>query len=103
MTEAIPRASSRLRPTNDVFADWASACVRLPVLIGIRGVLYDVSARRDLYGTKGQGYNILAGRDASRALAKVSHVTCVQWYAALTCRRTTARARSGDRGRFQHR
>lgn len=42
----------------------------LPVYVAIRSKIYDVSSRRDLYGTKGQAYNVLAGYDASRALAK---------------------------------
>ena len=44
----------------------------LPVYVAIRGTLYDVSARRDMYGVVGQGYNCFAGRDASFALAKHS-------------------------------
>lgn len=32
--------------------------------------IFDVSSRRDLYGIKGQAYNVLAGYDASRAFAK---------------------------------
>lgn len=43
----------------------------LPILIGIKGRLFDVSSRDDFYG-KGQGYNVFTGHDASRALAKTS-------------------------------
>ena len=44
----------------------------LPIYIALRGVIYDVSAKRDMYGTKGQGYNCFTGRDCSYALAKHS-------------------------------
>jgi membrane-associated progesterone receptor component len=49
-----------------------------PILVGIRGKLYDVSAKRSMYGIKGEGYNCMAGRDASRALAKhaLDEATC---------------------------
>lgn len=42
-----------------------------PLLIGIKGTIYDVSSRSDIYG-KGCGYNVLCGKDASLALAKMS-------------------------------
>ena len=41
------------------------------ILISIRGVVYDVSRRPDMYGP-GSAYGFLAGRDASRALAEMS-------------------------------
>lgn len=43
----------------------------VPLLLACCGVVFDVSERRDIYGTVGQGYNIFCGRDASRALAKM--------------------------------
>jgi len=43
----------------------------LPVYVAINGQIFDVSSRRDIYG-KGGGYNLFAGYDASRALAKSS-------------------------------
>ncbi len=42
-----------------------------PVLLAVKGIVFDVSAGRGFYG-KGGGYEMLAGRDASRALAKMS-------------------------------
>ena len=40
-------------------------------LISLRGVVYDVSRRPDMYGP-GSAYGFLAGKDASRALAEMS-------------------------------
>jgi predicted heme/steroid binding protein len=37
----------------------------LPVYIGIKGLVFDVSARRDLYGPGGM-YAIFAGKDVTR-------------------------------------
>lgn len=46
--------------------------IALPqIYMAFQGRIYDVSARPDLYGA-GRGYAALAGRDATRALAKMS-------------------------------
>lgn len=42
-----------------------------PLLMGIRGEVYDVTRGRDFYGPGGP-YAIFAGKDCTRALAKVS-------------------------------
>lgn len=42
-----------------------------PIYISLKGVVYDVSSAHDLYG-KGSAYNCMAGREASRAMAKLS-------------------------------
>ena len=42
-----------------------------PLLIGIRGQVYDVTRGRDFYGPAGP-YGMFAGKDCTRALAKVS-------------------------------
>ena len=41
----------------------------LPILLGINGKVYDVTKGKDYYGKEG-GYHVMAGKDASRLLAK---------------------------------
>ncbi|KAL3679169.1 hypothetical protein R1sor_022125 [Riccia sorocarpa] len=43
----------------------------LPLLVAIRGKIYDVSSASDFYGP-GKAYAVFAGKDATRALAKMS-------------------------------
>lgn len=43
----------------------------LPLLIGIRGHVYDVTVGRSFYGPGGP-YGMFAGKDCTRALAKVA-------------------------------
>jgi membrane-associated progesterone receptor component len=38
-----------------------------PIYVAIKGRIFDVSAKRDMYG-KGTGYNVFAGKDASKGL-----------------------------------
>jgi len=42
-----------------------------PIYISLKGNVYDVTSAKDLYGP-GQTYHCMAGREASRALAKLS-------------------------------
>ncbi|GAA5896857.1 hypothetical protein JCM5296_002574 [Sporobolomyces johnsonii] len=42
-----------------------------PIYVAIKGRIYDVSAKRDMYGP-GCGYNVFTGKDASKALGKSS-------------------------------
>mmetsp|Transcript_760 Transcript_760/g.1935 ORF Transcript_760/g.1935 Transcript_760/m.1935 type:complete len:175 (+) Transcript_760:207-731(+) len=42
-----------------------------PLLVGIKGKIYDVTAAHEFYGPDGP-YNLFTGIDASRALAKMS-------------------------------
>ncbi len=54
--------------TREELARFDGSDKSLPVYVAIRGTIFDVTPRRDMYGVKGQGYNCLAGRDAARAL-----------------------------------
>lgn len=38
-----------------------------PIYVAIKGKVFDVSAKREMYGP-GAGYNIFAGKDASKGL-----------------------------------
>ncbi|RSH87962.1 uncharacterized protein EHS24_000485 [Apiotrichum porosum] len=42
-----------------------------PIYVAIKGNVYDVSAKTEMYG-KGSGYNVFAGKDASRGLGMSS-------------------------------
>ncbi|WOO76693.1 putative steroid-binding protein 3 [Vanrija pseudolonga] len=42
-----------------------------PIYVAIKGRVYDVSAKTEMYG-KGSGYNVFAGKDASRGLGMSS-------------------------------
>ncbi|KAK3824999.1 MAG: cytochrome b5-like heme/steroid binding domain-containing protein [Benniella sp.] len=41
------------------------------IYVAIRGVIYDVTPKKDMYGPGGN-YRVFAGKDASKALAKSS-------------------------------
>ncbi|KAG0172027.1 hypothetical protein DFQ28_001782 [Apophysomyces sp. BC1034] len=43
----------------------------LPIYVAIKGDIFDVSAKSEVYG-KGAGYNVFTGKDASKALGKSS-------------------------------
>ncbi|KAI8881625.1 cytochrome b5 [Backusella circina FSU 941] len=57
----------------------------LPIYVGIKGDVFDVSAKREVYGA-GNGYNVFTGKDSSKALGKSSLKIedCVADYSDLT-------------------
>lgn len=38
-----------------------------PIYVAIKGRIFDVTAKKEMYG-KGAGYNVFAGKDASKGL-----------------------------------
>ncbi|GAA5842483.1 hypothetical protein JCM11251_007327 [Rhodosporidiobolus azoricus] len=56
-----------------------------PIYVAIKGEIYDVSAKRDMYGP-GCGYHVFTAKDASRALGKSSlkEEDAVSDYSTLT-------------------
>ncbi|KAM9317244.1 neudesin [Gastrophryne carolinensis] len=42
-----------------------------PIYMAVKGTVFDVSAGKEFYG-KGESYNALAGKDCTRAVAKMS-------------------------------
>ncbi|CAD6579545.1 MAG: hypothetical protein CYPHOPRED_000906 [Cyphobasidiales sp. Tagirdzhanova-0007] len=61
-----------------------------PIYVAIKGTIFDVSAKKDMYGPRA-GYHIFAGKDASRALGKSSlkPEDAVSDYTTLTPEETT--------------
>ena len=66
----LPKAEERDYSVSEL-AQYDGSDPAKPLLIGIRGWVYDVTAGRDFYGPGGP-YGMFAGRDCTRALAKVS-------------------------------
>lgn len=66
----LPEAEERDYVLSELAA-YDGADPRKPLLIGIRGQVYDVTRGRDFYGPGGP-YATFAGKDCTRALAKVS-------------------------------
>ncbi|GAA5823560.1 hypothetical protein JCM10212_003182 [Sporobolomyces blumeae] len=57
--------------TTDELKKYDGKDENLPIYVAIKGRIYDVSAKRDMYGP-GCGYNVFTGKDASKALGKSS-------------------------------
>lgn len=57
--------------TKDELSKYDGTQPEMPLLMAIKGIVYDVSRSREFYGPGGP-YALFAGRDASRALAKMS-------------------------------
>ncbi|WFD32382.1 hypothetical protein MSPP1_003427 [Malassezia sp. CBS 17886] len=56
-----------------------------PVYVAVKGIVFDVTPKRDMYGP-GCGYNVFAGKDASRALgmSSLKEEDAVSDYSTLT-------------------
>ncbi|GAO51883.1 hypothetical protein G7K_5974-t1 [Saitoella complicata NRRL Y-17804] len=57
--------------TTEQLAECDGSDESKPIWLAIRGLIYDVTRNKSMYGP-GAGYNIFAGKDASRGLAKSS-------------------------------
>lgn len=66
----LPEAEERDYTLDELSAFDGSGSER-PLLIAIRGFVYDVGRGRDFYGPGGP-YGMFAGKDCTRALAKVA-------------------------------
>ncbi|ORX50231.1 cytochrome b5 [Hesseltinella vesiculosa] len=57
----------------------------LPIYVAIKGDIFDVTKNQDSY-SKGKGYNVFTGKDASRALgmSSLKPEDCVSDYSTLT-------------------
>ena len=66
----LPEAAER-DYTLAALAQYDGSDPATPLLIGIRGEVYDVTRGRSFYGPGGP-YGMFAGKDCTRALAKVS-------------------------------
>jgi membrane-associated progesterone receptor component len=66
----LPEAQERDYARSEL-ASYDGSDPSKPLLIGIRGHVYDVTRGRDFYGPGGP-YGMFAGKDCTRALAKVS-------------------------------
>merc|ERR1711939_413339 len=57
--------------SKDELAKYDGKDDKTPIYVAIKGQIYDVSAKRDMYGP-GCGYHVFVGKDASRGLGKSS-------------------------------
>ncbi|EDO36774.1 predicted protein, partial [Nematostella vectensis] len=57
--------------TKDELATFNGRNSNSPIYVAVKGVVFDVSTSKDLYGY-GESYNSMAGKECSRAIAKWS-------------------------------
>lgn len=67
---------ARSRPQDDPISPSALSAYdgsdpSKPIYVAIKGRVFDVTPKKEMYG-KGQGYNVFAGRDASKGLGMSS-------------------------------
>ncbi|MEM7135292.1 MAG: cytochrome b5-like heme/steroid binding domain-containing protein [Myxococcota bacterium] len=70
MSAPLPKAEARDYALSEL-AEFDGSDPNRPLLIAIRGRVYDVTRGRDFYGPGGP-YGMFAGKDCTRALAKMS-------------------------------
>ncbi|KAL6531319.1 Membrane steroid-binding protein 2 [Orobanche hederae] len=70
-TEPLPPPVQLGEITDDELKQYDGSDPKKPLLMAIKGQIYDVTQSRSFYGPGGP-YSLFAGRDASRALAKMS-------------------------------
>ncbi|KZV84727.1 cytochrome b5 [Exidia glandulosa HHB12029] len=76
MAEAFAVPDTLAPPKDDPFtltdlAQYDGTDAAKPILLSIKGTVFDVSTKRDTYGPGG-GYSVFAGKDGSRGLGKSS-------------------------------
>ncbi|PIK58120.1 hypothetical protein BSL78_04976 [Apostichopus japonicus] len=54
--------------TTDEIAEYDGSDPDKPIYMAVKGLVFDVTDGKEFYG-KGKGYNVLVGRDATRAVA----------------------------------
>ncbi|GJP48164.1 hypothetical protein CLOM_g7439 [Closterium sp. NIES-68] len=72
MADAKPQSTLQLgEVTADKLAEYNGSDPSKPILVALKGVIYDVTSASSFYGPDGP-YAIFAGKDASRPLATMS-------------------------------
>ncbi|XP_013383370.1 neudesin [Lingula anatina] len=68
----IPKSNSDLKIfTGEELKRFDGSDPSLPIYMAVKGVVFDVTTGSDFYG-KGASYNVLVGKDSTRAVAKMS-------------------------------
>jgi predicted heme/steroid binding protein len=68
-----------------------------PIYVAIKGRVFDVSHKKEMYG-KGTGYNVFAGKDASKGLGGWSTAPCQGCCERLTRRHVVLGPQGRGRG-----
>ena len=71
LAESVARIAAAQPYTPAGLAEFDGSDPDRPILLAVRGVVFDVSEGRDFYGPGGD-YHVLAGRDVTRAIARWS-------------------------------
>ncbi|KAG0310066.1 hypothetical protein BGZ97_012821 [Linnemannia gamsii] len=71
--------------THAELANYNGETTDAPIYVAIKGTVFDVSTKKELYGPKGS-YHCFAGKDASKALgmSSVKPEDCVADYSGLS-------------------